>query len=273
MASVYINRPAKNWVWTGNSTGSTDDTHKHHESSTKSDTATTTTTTTTTSSPPLPPLQTFHRLLPDYAETPLHDLPALATRLGLGRVLLKDESRRFGLPSFKILGASWAVYRAVAARVGVPTTITTISDYDASAQGEGAGAGKGARAGARDLLTSLGAHARAQGIHLVTCTEGNWGRAVARMATHLGIPARVYVPGSMPQATRDAIAGESCPGAEVQVIVVEDGDYDDSVAAARRFAEAHAAAGAVLVMDIAWAGYEEIPQVGFRLFVLYSLTS
>ena len=61
----------------------------------------------------------FHEQLPHYDETPLHALPSVAKELGLGQVFLKDESNRFGLPSFKILGASWAIFRAVSDRLGV----------------------------------------------------------------------------------------------------------------------------------------------------------
>ena len=55
----------------------------------------------------------FHEKLPLYAPTPLVDAPSIAQRLGLGRVLVKDESQRFGMPSFKLLGASWATYGAL----------------------------------------------------------------------------------------------------------------------------------------------------------------
>jgi diaminopropionate ammonia-lyase len=56
----------------------------------------------------------FHETLPGYAVTPVHDLPDVARQLGLGAVLLKDESDRLGLPAFKVLGASWALERALA---------------------------------------------------------------------------------------------------------------------------------------------------------------
>ena len=62
----------------------------------------------------------FHRSLPGYAPTPLRELPALARRCGAARVWLKDESRRLGLPAFKVLGASWAVCRTLAERCGEP---------------------------------------------------------------------------------------------------------------------------------------------------------
>ena len=53
----------------------------------------------------------YHAKLPGYAQTPLVDLPEVAKRLGVGRVVVKDEAERLGLPSYKILGASWATYR------------------------------------------------------------------------------------------------------------------------------------------------------------------
>jgi diaminopropionate ammonia-lyase len=55
----------------------------------------------------------FHRALPGYRPTPVHRLDAVAAELGLGAVLVKDESDRLGLPAFKILGASWAVERTL----------------------------------------------------------------------------------------------------------------------------------------------------------------
>jgi hypothetical protein len=68
---------------------------------------------------PTPLVLEFHKQLPNYAETPLIPLPALATELGIRKVFLKDESTRFGLPSFKILGASWGIYRALIKQCGL----------------------------------------------------------------------------------------------------------------------------------------------------------
>ncbi|MFI6470086.1 diaminopropionate ammonia-lyase [Streptomyces sp. NPDC050516] len=154
----------------------------------------------------------FHASLPDYAPTPLVELPLLAGELGVGRVFVKDESCRLGLPAFKALGASWAVDRILA---------------DRAASGEGAGP-----------------------VTLVTATDGNHGRAVARMARLLGQRAHVFVPqGVHPQAA-SAIAAE-----RAQVTRVA-GPYDEAV---RLAAEASAAADSVLVQDTAWPGYERIP--------------
>ena len=66
-----------------------------------------------------PGILRFHQKLPDFANTPLIPLPTVASELGLGKVFLKDESQRFGLPSFKILGASWAIYRVVGEKCGL----------------------------------------------------------------------------------------------------------------------------------------------------------
>lgn len=154
----------------------------------------------------------FHAALPGYSPTPLTELPSLATELGVGRVFVKDESCRLGLPAFKALGATWAVHRTLAER--------------AESSGEAGPA------------------------VLVTATDGNHGRAVARTARLLGHHAHVFVPrGVQPRAVA-AIAAEKAEVTEVP------GSYDDAV---RRAAEAAAAPDAVLVQDTAWPGYERIP--------------
>jgi diaminopropionate ammonia-lyase len=172
-----------------------------------------------------PEVEPFHRSLPDYAVTPLTPLSDLAKELGLGQVLLKDESDRLGLPAFKILGASWAVFKAVAAKCKLPLTST---------------------------LEETGAMAKKMNIRLVTCTEGNWGRAVSRMAKYLEIEAIIFVPDFMDEATQRKIKGE---GAKVIVVA---GDYDYSIEKAREEAEKDD----LLVMDVSWDGYEVIPEVG-----------
>src|SRR6516225_6387459 len=130
----------------------------------------------------------YHASLPGYAPTPLAEVPVLAAELGAGRVFVKDESARLGLPAFKVLGASWAV-RQVLARHGA----------GGSAPPPGLAGLRALAAGWPDLV-------------LVTATDGNHGRAVARMARLCGAPARVFVPAVTEPATRAAIAGE---GADV----------------------------------------------------------
>lgn len=56
----------------------------------------------------------FYDARPELAATPLVDLPALASDLGVGAVLAKDEGRRFGLNAFKLLGARYAIEQLLA---------------------------------------------------------------------------------------------------------------------------------------------------------------
>ncbi|WP_088289713.1 diaminopropionate ammonia-lyase [Kineosporia sp. A_224] len=169
---------------------------------------------------PAPEVLAFHRALPGYAPTRLVDLPDLARELGVGHVLAKDESDRLGLPAFKALGASWAVHRAVLGRT--------------------------AERGSAD-------HGATTPLTLVTATDGNHGRAVARFARTLGHRAHVVVPDGVHAAAVQAIADE---GATVTAVA---GSYDDAVAEAARYAAADPD-GAVLVQDTAWEGYEDVPR-------------
>ncbi len=148
----------------------------------------------------------FHRSLLGYAPTPLLPVPELATELGVGQVLVKDESSRLGLPAFKVLGASWATSKVLERRPGAM---------------------------------------------LVTATDGNHGRAVARMAAHFGVRATVFVPQVMLPETAGLIESEGA------TVVWVDGDYDETVRRAAEFAEAQP--DRALVQDTAWHGYEQVP--------------
>jgi diaminopropionate ammonia-lyase len=152
--------------------------------------------------PPPPGPLAFHRTLPGYAPTPLVEAPAAAAALRVRRVLVKDESSRLGLPSFKVLGASWAIHRGLQERPGTK--------------------------------------------RVACATDGNHGRAVARVARLRGLEATVLVPASMIEARRAAIAAE---GARVAVV---DGTYDDAV-------ERAAQLDALVIQDTAWPGYETVP--------------
>ena len=167
----------------------------------------------------------FHRRLPEYAITPLVDAPGLASALGVGRVWVKDESWRLGLPAFKILGASWAVYRALERRSG--------------GIGEWCDVG-----GLRERLAPL------LPMTLAAATDGNHGRAVARMAKLLGLGARIFVPADMAAARIEAIESE---GAEV---VVVPGTYDEAVARSAEEAGEHC----LVISDTSWPGYEDVPR-------------
>lgn len=66
------------------------------------------------------PVERVHRaLFPTASPTALHELPSLAAELGVKAVYVKDESARYGLPAFKILGASYALATVLGRRWGV----------------------------------------------------------------------------------------------------------------------------------------------------------
>jgi diaminopropionate ammonia-lyase len=177
-----------------------------------------------TAPPSRAPLE-FHRRLPGYAVTPLVDAPALARANRVAKVWVKDESSRLELPAFKMLGASWAAYRAVAGRLGRdPEPWSTLDEL-------------------RRAVEPL------RPLTLAAATDGNHGRAVARMATLLGLAAAIYVPAGTVPARIAAIEGE---GARVTVV---DGDYDAAVSTAASTAGERC----LVIADVAWPGYEQVP--------------
>ncbi|MEG1381952.1 MAG: pyridoxal-phosphate dependent enzyme, partial [Ruthenibacterium sp.] len=60
----------------------------------------------------------FHKSFPQYSETPLRELKNMAAHLGLADIFVKDESYRFGLNAFKVLGGSFAMGRYIAEQLG-----------------------------------------------------------------------------------------------------------------------------------------------------------
>ena len=168
-------------------------------------------------------LLAFHRSLPGYAPTPLVPLDSLAAELGVEKVWLKDETQRIGLPSFKIMGASWAVAAAIARHL-------TLDSLD---------------------LGSLRASLPGSGVQLCAATDGNHGRAVARMARLLGVPCRIFVPAGLAE---DRIASIASERAEV---VRGTHTYDPTVMEAADWA---ASERALLIQDTSWSGYEEVPR-------------
>lgn len=146
--------------------------------------------------------------------TPLSRAGRLADSLGLATVEVKDESGRFGVTAFKIVGVRYAVHR-----LG-------------------------------------GAIARG----LVCATAGNHGRAVARVANERRVPCTIFVPAARDiteteRATPDRrIAAMKEDGATVVEI---EGSYEEAVRRAAAFGEQ---AGATILSDVSWPGYETIPR-------------
>ena len=165
----------------------------------------------------------LHRATPGYEPTPLRGSPRLADSLGVRNVDFKLETNRFGLPSFKVLGASWAAVQAL--RHVLPSQWSP--DH-----------GLAALAGSLPAVT------------LAAATDGNHGRALAWVARHLGLASRIFVPDRLSDERVAAIRAE---GAEVVQVT---GTYDDAVRLSARECERD---DHVLVSDTSWPGYETVP--------------
>ena len=170
----------------------------------------------------------FHKSFPQYSVTPLQKLSALASYLGVKGIYCKDESYRFGLNAFKVLGGSYAMGRYIAKELG-----RDISQLP------------------YNVLSSDKLREEFGQATFFTATDGNHGRGVAWAAKRLGQKAVVRIPKGTTKTRFDNIAKE---GAEV---TIEEVNYDDCVRMAA--AEAAKTEHGIIVQDTAWAGYEEIP--------------
>jgi len=169
----------------------------------------------------------FHKSFPVYQETPLVSMDGLAKELGLGGIFVKDESYRFGLNAFKVLGGSYAIGNYMAQKLQMD-----IADLPYQ------------KMVSEEVRNKLGE------LTFVTATDGNHGRGVAWTANQLGQKAVVYMPkGSAPERL-ERIRAE---GAEVSI---EDMNYDEAVRLAYSMAKEK---GWIMVQDTAWEGYTDIP--------------
>lgn len=172
----------------------------------------------------------FHKSFPQYTVTPLARLDNLAARLGLNNLCVKDESYRFGLNAFKVLGGSFAMASYFADETGRDVADMT---YDYLTSDELA----------RDFGQAT----------FFTATDGNHGRGVAWAAKRLGKKAVVHMPKGSTEPRFDNIAAEGA------TVTIEEVSYDECVRMAA--AEAEACERGVIVQDTAWEGYEKIPSL------------
>jgi len=172
--------------------------------------------------------RTFHESFPQYTTTPLAKLEQMAAYLGLGSIYVKDESYRFGLNAFKVLGGSFAMARYIAGQTG-----KDVSELPYS------------------VLTSDALRQEFGQATFFTATDGNHGRGVAWAANKLGQKAVVYMPKGSTRTRLENIRRENATA------TIEECNYDECV----RMAAAAAAEtpNGVVVQDTAWDGYEEIP--------------
>jgi diaminopropionate ammonia-lyase len=155
-------------------------------------------------------------------------LPQLAKKIGIKALFVKDESWRFGLNSFKVLGGSWAMANYIAQLLKVP--VDTLDFAQA---------------------TSDATKQRIGDITFYSTTDGNHGRGVAWSARELRQKCVIYMPKGSSQSRLENIRKE---GAEA---TITDMNYDDCV---RYCAEqVRQDPRGVLVQDTDWDGYEDIP--------------
>ena len=167
---------------------------------------------------------------PGYSPTPLRALPGMARAAGIGELLYKDESGRFGLGSFKALGGAYAVYRYLVRELIARGVEAPVSAAELMA---------GKHGSILSTLTVAGA------------TDGNHGRAVAWGAQMFGCACVIFIHANVSSAREAAIASYGA------TVVRVDGNYDDSVERARVDARAH---GWQVVSDTSYPGYEEVPR-------------
>lgn len=171
----------------------------------------------------------FHRSFPQYQETPLINLTNMSRYLKLKNVFIKDESYRFGLNAFKVLGGSYAIAKYVAEQLG-----EDMENVDYS------------------FLKKNTANHRFEPTVFCTATDGNHGRGVAWAANQMGQRAIVYMPKGSTKQRFENIQKENAE------VTIEDVNYDECVRRAAK--KAASLSNGVVIQDTAWEGYEKIPK-------------
>ncbi len=169
----------------------------------------------------------FHESFPEYEMTPLRNLQNLAAELGLASIHVKDESYRFGLNAFKVLGGSYSIGNYIAEELGVD-----IAELN------------------YEKIISPEVHEKLGNLTFVTATDGNHGRGIAWTANRLHQKSVVYMPKG---SAAERLHNIQALGSDASITEL---NYDDTV----RFAmEESKKNGWVLTQDTAWEGYEKIP--------------
>ena len=169
----------------------------------------------------------FHASFKEYENTPLVELHELSNYLNVKNIYVKDESYRFGLNAFKVLGGSYSVGKVIAKLLK-----KDISQLPYS------------------VLTSEQVKKQLGDVTFITTTDGNHGRGIAWTANRLNQKAIVYMPKG---SATERLENIRKLGATSEILEL---NYDDCVRYSNEVANAN---GYILVQDTAWEGYEEIP--------------
>ena len=170
----------------------------------------------------------YHKSFDIYKATPLVDLKNLANELGIKGFFVKDESYRFGLNAFKVLGASYAMAKFIAEKIGMDINKLTF-----------------------DEITSESTRTKLGNLTFVTATDGNHGRAVAWTANKLHQKSKIFMPKGSSLERLENIRRENSDAS------IMDYNYDDCVRLAEKYARENSG---ILIQDTSWENYEEIPK-------------
>lgn len=169
----------------------------------------------------------FHKSIPEYKATPLVNLKKLAEFLGVESIYIKDESYRFGLNAFKVLGGSYCVGSIIADKLNIDVGSLSFEE-----------------------ISSEKSKSKIGNITFVAATDGNHGRGIAWIANRLHQHSIVYMPKG---SSEERLSNIKSLGSDAKILEL---NYDDSVRWASEVAKKH---GHILVQDTSWQGYEDIP--------------
>jgi len=170
-------------------------------------------------------VKAYHESFLCYKETPLRKLSNLSKLLGINGLYVKDESFRFGLNAFKVLGSSYAISRIISEKTGYDRL-----DYY--------------------KLTSNEVHEIIKDMTFISTTDGNHGRGLAWTARELDCKCIIHMPKGSDKERLENIRKE---GAYADIT---DYNYDETVRISAKEAIDN---GYTLVQDTSFTGYEDIP--------------
>lgn len=173
-------------------------------------------------------VRNFHSSFPQYQPTPLANLAGLSEKLGVAGIYVKDESKRFGLNAFKVLGGSFAMAKFISEETG--RDLSQLGYFELTSD---------------DVKKQLGEFT------FFTATDGNHGRGVAWSATQIRQKSVVYMPKGSSMTRFKNIEKEGA------TVYMTDSNYDDAVRTA--YEDSKKVKGGVVIQDTAWDGYEDIP--------------
>ena len=170
-------------------------------------------------------IEAFHTQIKHYQPSPLVPLPGVAKDIGVKAVYAKNETNRLGLPAVNILGVSWAIFRALTERMGLP------EDTD---------------------IEIVKARLAEKPVTIFTAAEGNHGRAVAHTGSLLGTPVQIHAPACTRAETIAVFHSENA------TVIQSSGDCDKALSEAQIASQEN---NGILIQEEAIKGYHDIPHV------------